>query len=117
MKALTVVIVAPGAKPKVLEVDGKQTTLAALQALVGGYIERVPTEMLEPALDCWVNEEGLLDGLPPNLVSPDGHHLVGTIVFTRHGHAGDTLSTEPGDLMVIDAWLQASKRVRFQGVI
>lgn len=65
----------PGQPPTIVEVA---TSLEALQALVGGYIERVPR--YTPFASRWVlgeaivvvNEEALMMGLPPNVNAGTG---------------------------------------------
>jgi hypothetical protein len=52
-------------------------SLQELQDLVGGYIERVPSESSH--VDIYVNEEGLLHQLPLN--------VAGTRVAGHYGHA------------------------------
>lgn len=57
-------------RPIEVSSDENGSTLAALQALVGGYIERVPVDHLAPVpanLDIWVNEDGIGLGMSPNL--------------------------------------------------
>lgn len=79
---LVVVINTDGTAVK-QEIDG---SLASMQAIVGGLIQ--PIDLVE---DCtiWVNEEGLLLGLPYNYIATDltnqwyqGLSLVGTAFLT-----------------------------------
>lgn len=58
-----------------LKTDGSQgqvdpdheLTLAEMQGLVGGYIERIRVKYHGKTHDMWVNEEGLLLGLSENV--------------------------------------------------
>ena len=58
-----VIVMRPGA-PAVVEEH--PDTLKALQALVGGWIEPLPEPVLGVPHEAYVNEEGLLQGLPEN---------------------------------------------------
>ena len=67
-----------------VQVDGEVTTLAngeleTLQEAVGGYIERL---VASPSMDMYVNEEGLLHGLPINVMATAlaKRHIVGDVV-------------------------------------
>lgn len=51
----------PGSPPEIVDTDG---SLAALQELVGGYLELAPVE----GASVYVNEEGVVNDLPPNVV-------------------------------------------------
>jgi|DEB0MinimDraft_10_1074344.scaffolds.fasta_scaffold08430_7 hypothetical protein len=53
--------------------------LETLQEAVGGYIQLVSS----PYGDCYVNEEGLLLGLKPNVFASAmlGQHIVGAVVL------------------------------------
>lgn len=55
-------------------------SLATLQKAVGGYVERV---VLSETLTMWVNEEGLLQGLPINMAATilAGRQIVGDVVL------------------------------------
>ena len=93
----------------VVEPDGTATrqewphdqTLACLQQAVGGLFDVV---RLSPDLDLWLNDEGLITGLPYNPVASliagsygfTHQGYVGTVVFTGGaGTAGETLSLSP----------------------
>ena len=58
---MKILIVEPGSKPVVMEIDG---TLKTMQSLVGGFIQAIYPFHEEVALIC--NEEGHLLGLPMN---------------------------------------------------
>lgn len=60
---IRVVIAEPG---KLAEVREIESTAEAMQAIVGGWLEVVPLGDPEDRLDCWLNEEGRLLGLPFN---------------------------------------------------
>ena len=57
---MKVVVCRVGAEPVVEEIE---PGLKAMQAVVGGYIERV---QLDASIDLWCNEEGRIIGLLPN---------------------------------------------------
>jgi hypothetical protein len=68
--------------------------LAVMQAIVGGYIERVPVvfQASFPVVDLWANEEGLINGLAPCAfqskawLAMGGHQLRGdTMLAARRG--------------------------------
>ena len=63
-----------GKSPKVTEIENE---LEVLKSLVGGYIEVV---MVTPEIIMICNEEGKLQGLPPNF-STGRDVIVGTVVF------------------------------------
>ncbi len=58
-----------------VESKGRKFTLDELQAYVGGYIELTETK---DGRDMYINEEGKLDGLPPNWAATG---------LYKHGHA------------------------------
>lgn len=75
-----VVLARPGepAKATIME-----NTLASLQGAVGGWVEPVVLgQKGAREIIAWVNEEGLLDGLPWNRALPGGQPLAGPIVVT-----------------------------------
>lgn len=75
LTALTALIINPSEKPRLTTIPD---TLEALQQTVGGYIEALP--LGDPHVACYVNEEGLLKGLPLNRVV-NGRPIVGPILF------------------------------------
>ena len=96
--------------------------LACLQNLVGGSIELLPDGHKEllgiPAeLDVYINEEGKLIELGPNLVVYDGPEvdasvvdvICGPMVFTRSNAAGEILGVQPEDLTAV-------KKLRAKGL-
>jgi len=56
-------------------------TLEEMQKLVGGYIERVKVRYYGKVKDMWVNEEGLIHGLPVNAGASKiaGRSIVGDV--------------------------------------
>lgn len=70
-----------------------------LQRAVGGYIECAPTKMPAQLLDidCFVDEEGLLKGVPivnkpvTRLCGHPAITIVGDAVFVTHDDEGNTL--------------------------
>lgn len=77
--------------PKIFRADGsvedmpKKPTLAQLQKAVGGYIEMV--RIPDSAQYLYVNEEGRVHGLPPNLQATALalQNIVGDVVLMRRG--------------------------------
>lgn len=63
------------------QISSHKLTLAEMQALVDGYIERVRVRYRDKLRDMWVNEEGLLDGLPYNHQASEiaGQPIVGDV--------------------------------------
>lgn len=82
---MKVIIKEVGESPRIEEIEN---TLEALKSLVNGYIEAVRIDN-EIILIC--NEEGKLQGLPPNFrIGNDV--IVGTAVFVSHNGKGDFAS-------------------------
>ena len=69
---MKILVVEPSKLPMVKEIDG---SLESMQKIVGGYIEAIYPFDDPIALVC--NEEGKINGLPPNrvLVDKDGNVL------------------------------------------
>ena len=59
--------------------DDQAIAFAAMQKLVGGWLEVVPMGRF----DVYCNEDGLSKKMPPNRRLPDGRLLVGPIVVLR----------------------------------
>jgi len=76
--------------PAVVE-NVEKLELEDMQSLVGGYIEHLDCG----GLDLWLNEEGKLHGLAPNLVAFYGKEardvIVGDVFFTAHDNDGETI--------------------------
>lgn len=72
-----------------LEFFELENELTALQEVVGGYLEvvRLPNDIV-----LWCNEEGLLQGLPQNLILMGDKNvpIVGDVLFTSTNIRGDT---------------------------
>ena len=92
-KQITVIIKKPGEDAFVTKID---KGLKAMQEIVGGPIELMHGDVvgLPPIVDVWFNEEGKLEGLPPNLnLICEGERfdvLVGPAFFTTHNE-GETV--------------------------
>jgi hypothetical protein len=115
---IQVLVVRTGQVPVVEEID---TGLDAMQAIVGGYIERLA---LDENVDLWCNEEGTINGLslnrrfamqapelPPGLdfvikLDPDladpgqmgEHRIYGDFFLARHDDDGETASLTDDDI-------------------
>lgn len=77
--------VAPdGTETTLRPANGKEFTLAELQAAVGGYIERVPVKGVGHAT-VYADEEGLCKGLAPNFKASvlAGMPIVGPILIVK----------------------------------
>jgi hypothetical protein len=76
---------ADGTVTPVTPKNGKGFKLEELQGFVGGLIERTPPKKGAGRGDLWVNEEGLLLGLPYNLnataLAYPGAYLVGDAIL------------------------------------
>lgn len=68
----------------------KDSNLKSLQGAVGGPIELLSIHTPSGPLDVWVNEEGILLGLPFNR-TVQGSPLVGPILVTASNAEGDTI--------------------------
>lgn len=91
----------PG-QPAKLEMLG--TSLKAMQARLGGYIEATGDYQL-PGITIWLHEEGKLQGLPPNLILFDGADVaVGTVLFTCTDAEGDVASLRKADVAKVLKW-------------
>jgi len=91
-KTIRVVRLVPGQMPEVATIAAG---LNSLQSEVGGNIEVVG---LDKGVDAYVNEEGLLIGLPFNCHLPSAFAggrmvpVVGTIILASHDEEGETVS-------------------------
>lgn len=82
MNNIRVVVANPGERAAIVEIP---STLEALQKVVGGYIEAVQVGPFQRmGLHLYVNEEGLLLGLPFNRFN-----LVGPILVSKMNAEGD----------------------------
>lgn len=99
-----------GAAPEVVIIHAEaDSSLSALQTLVGGYVDRVIVKHDETgmgALDVWCNDEGILIGLPPNRLVTSGSGsqvpLFGPLVLCRANSAGEIVDLTDADL----AWAE-----------
>lgn len=86
VKKVRVLLKNPGEEPVFVEIE---TTLIAMQRLVGGMIELVYHPDLPRGAHMYCNEEGKFAGLAPNLfLNPD--ILVGPAFFCGHTRSGNT---------------------------
>jgi hypothetical protein len=65
--------------------DGRKFSIKELQGFVGGYIEKVPGTARRGNPVAYCNEEGRLNGLPPNFTAAERFHvdLVGDVIQVR----------------------------------
>ena len=93
-----------------------ETELAdAIRAAVGGWFTHVS---VQPSLDFWVDDEGLLKGLELNKVATQFYQMlgstspiVGNAVFTGgSGASGDTLSLDENYARAIELMAEMAKK-------
>lgn len=82
-----VVVKQPGQKPHIASIPGN---LQGMQNVVGGYIERFTVPGISEEIDCWCNDEGLINGLQPNF-GVGGHPICGTVFFAGVTDEGETI--------------------------
>lgn len=88
---ITILFAAPGKPPAISEIPN---TLAAMQQLVGGYIEAIG---IGNSLYLICNEQGNLLGLPPNRAIRR-RIIAGNFFFTRADICGDNISLSEKDI-------------------
>jgi hypothetical protein len=79
----------------------RRPTLADMQALVGGLIERAWDEASTGgrSIDVWANEEGLLNGMQPNVYLPHTRSVLHGPVFVSASNAdGETVGLTPAEV-------------------
>lgn len=91
-------------------IGSMENTLKAKQKYVGGLIQVVS---LNSDIVVICNDEGKLEGLPPNRVFMEGSEpvdiFVGNILAVRHGREGDFTSIHEEDIPVIEETLKPIK--------
>jgi hypothetical protein len=102
MSTIKVLVKHPGKEPEVQEME---TSLDAMQAIVGGSIELVPLSE-ESELDIYLNEEGKIEGLPFNIQYQPDDIIVGTLFVVRSGENGSDVSLTDEDIAFATKWLQ-----------
>ena len=86
MESLNYLVISEHGLAFIVKPEPEMSNLKFLQTIVGGLIERVPVNsghVLEDNMDCWVNEEGLIQNLNINLTASIicNHMIAGTAVF------------------------------------
>lgn len=80
-----------------------ENSLEAEQKLVGGYIQVI---RLTDEIDCIINDDGKLQGYPPNRLWKSGNEIydfiVGNIQCVRHDDEGNFISIQPEDIPIIE---------------
>lgn len=90
MKSGTLVTIKPDGTRTEARFSGRDAPgLDALQAAVGGYIERVRVRFQGRVRDGYVNEEGVLNGLPSN---PFATRLLAHPTLTANGYLQGNLA-------------------------
>jgi hypothetical protein len=106
-KRITVVVAEPGKQPETRVVDN---TLAALQALVGGYLECQPWGTYY----IWMNEDGRRLSLPYNRLVADQMYL-GTIFVAKTASGGDMVGLTEKEIGEVSLWLHLPGRLASGG--
>ncbi|MEG1706957.1 MAG: DUF3846 domain-containing protein [Clostridia bacterium] len=75
--------------------------LQTFQQIVGGFIDSLSLNNVD--ICCYLNEEGKLLGLEPNLIIV-GDVLVGNLVFFRVGSGGEEMSLTDSDYAFLEDW-------------
>lgn len=88
IEKIRVVVKEPNEMAEILEVED---SLKSFQKLVGGLIESVRSVFPEP-FSIYINEEGKLLELTPNIVLPYGDWVAGTVVVLAHTEDGGNQS-------------------------
>lgn len=91
MTTQTVLLLKPGEPAQPFDVA---TNLESHQALVGGYLERLPFE----GFDLWINEEGKYSDTKPCLWHPDFAAVFGPCYLAKADGRGRTIGLEPAEL-------------------
>ena len=76
-------------------------SLEQLQSGVGGWLEHFPLQDPLSAFDAFCDEEGILKGLPVNLVASglsSVGRICGNVVICLHNGEGDTIGISDADL-------------------
>lgn len=113
--AITIVTARVDAPALVQSFDG---SLAAMQKLVGGYIECVHVDVI-PGVDLWINEDGIARRLPHNFDLPVNlpaerrapgktafHRIFGDAFFARSNDEGEMVSLTDTDVSKVMALLK-----------
>jgi hypothetical protein len=88
-------------------------TLGGMQKLLGGYVEVILSTRLGRGrmLDVWANEEGRIDGSPPNAyVKERGQWVFGTLLLLASDSQGRTVGLQPEEIAKARAWCASLKR-------
>lgn len=103
MKAI---FIAPQCPP--VEIDLAHDDYHVTQAIVagGGLFSASP---LTEELSVFYDDEGLFNGLPPNL-EVNGMLLVGNLLVMRANEEGETVSTTDADFELVQQWMRQVKR-------
>jgi len=94
----------PGEPAVVGDID---LNLKQLQTFVGGYVENLP-DFYKPdgaTWDVYMNEEGLLQSLPVNLLVVHKTPILGPVIVLAHDHEGETRSLTPDEEAAALTWL------------
>ena len=116
MDLIKAIFVAPACDPQWIMIPkDEKPHYEMVRALVGGIIDCVSLGSDEgSSIFAIINDEGLLQGLPPNIREQNGRLLVGNIVVTAEKHDGEGNSEYVGlpenALTVVKNWLSQTQR-------
>jgi hypothetical protein len=101
MEEIKVVVKEVGKDPEVRMVV---PSLELWQGIVGGYIEAAYAKA--PDIPMYINEEGKLLGLAPNVRYGRHDVICGTLVMVRHDDEGEDVSLTDSEVEAAIAWLK-----------
>lgn len=117
------IIIDPDGTYRTVEFPQEADTVDFLQDAVGGLFDVVRTKINGIEIDMWVNDEGLLVGLPLNRLATHIHEtrvgneyacIVGAVIITGGpDQEGNTIPLNLDQAGVIDNWLDARKDIPF----
>ena len=95
MESVNYLVISEHGLAFIVKPEPEMSNLKFLQTIVGGLIERVPVNsgnVLEDNMDCWVNEEGLIQNLNINMTASIicNHMIAGTAVFAGYDNGEST---------------------------
>lgn len=115
MNSVTYIVKVPAiGTPSIEPFTPKDSYAQLVAAIGGGYLEAAPIPRLinskcRYAIDCFVDEEGVLKSLPLNLCASLATylHLYGDAVFAAHAPQGETVGLSKTDADTLLALLNA----------
>lgn len=108
MSNLRIVYLAPGGEPEIRTIEH---SLENMQAQVEGMLDCVQIDPVK-GIDCWVNDEGLLIGMPINIMANEDFGLAGPVFFAKSNDEGETVSLSDEDVAWVHFWLRDIGRIK-----